>query len=406
MKKILSFFAAFSSVFSFHIYAQNLVSHDFDNGAMDVFFECTTKSPNYARVVNSRLKTYWVESGYDGGRVSKGAEACVEFSDFVSHKETWMGMKMNIANGHRNDTQSGVAQIFQFVDNANIFTWTGMLKYEYGDLRFVRRSGKNTSSMVDDVVVSNLARNQDHDIIIHYVLSGSNAGLVEIWVNGNLEYGAYNINFGFGNFNSNDVQHDDTYVELKIGQYNYQNDEYVPGEERIIYYDNVTWYNGGTEGYDVVNPDDDTSMPPLSNIVHLNKRNAQGFAIDGNHGGDNAQNIYLWSANSANVNQQWVEIDRGNGYFSYQKNGTNYCIDGNHGGANGQNVYLWACQSSNQNQHWKKVSTGGGSYRLEKRNAPGFALDGNRGGENRQNLYLWTIGESNQNQQWIFSGVN
>ncbi|GAA3510901.1 hypothetical protein GCM10022393_25690 [Aquimarina addita] len=150
----------------------------------------------------------------------------------------------------------------------------------------------------------------------------------------------------------------------------------------------------------VVNP------PTNSSVVHLRKRNASGFAIDGNWGGANTQNIFLWSQNAGNVNQQWNEIDRGNGYYSYQKVNTNYCIDGNNGGANGQNVYLWECSNNNQNQHWKKVDVGNGNYRLEKRNASGFSLDGNKGGVNGQNLYLWESNNSNQNQHWTFGSAN
>ena len=140
--------------------------------------------------------------------------------------------------------------------------------------------------------------------------------------------------------------------------------------------------------------------------VHMKKRNSQGFAIDGNRGGTNGQNVYLYSSNTKNINQKWNEIDRGNGFYSYQKANTNYCLDGNWGGKNGQSVYLWTCSDNNQNQHWKKVSAAGNTYRLEKRNAPGFAIDGNRGGANFQDLYLWQIGTSNQNQQWIFTEVD
>ncbi|GAA3510882.1 hypothetical protein GCM10022393_25660 [Aquimarina addita] len=155
------------------------------------------------------------------------------------------------------------------------------------------------------------------------------------------------------------------------------------------------------------NPLTDTNNPtiPTTTVVHMKKRNASTFAIDGNWGGSNRQNIFLWSANTNNVNQQWNEIDRGNGYYSYQKSGTNHCIDGNNGGANGQNVYLWDCGENNYNQHWRKVDVGGGSYRLEKRNSPGYSLDGGRNGVDGQNLYLWTSNNANQNQHWTFSTV-
>ena len=142
-----------------------------------------------------------------------------------------------------------------------------------------------------------------------------------------------------------------------------------------------------------------------SSIVHMTKRNASNFAIDGGQGGANLRNIYLNDENDGNVNQQWVEIDRGGGYYSYQKQGTEFCIDGNRGGANGQRAYLYTCSDDNQNQQWRKVAASGGTYRLEKRNSPSFSLDGNRGGENGQEIYLWETGDTNQNQQWFITPI-
>lgn len=135
-------------------------------------------------------------------------------------------------------------------------------------------------------------------------------------------------------------------------------------------------------------------------VVQWVKNNAPNFAIDGDKGGENGQNIYIWGANLSNVNQQWVEIDRGQGYFSYQKVDTIFCIDGGHGGTNRQNIYLWTCNDNNQNQHWKKVGTGSGNTRLEKRNAPNYSIDGDKGGENGQNIYLYRSDDNNVNQQW------
>lgn len=140
-----------------------------------------------------------------------------------------------------------------------------------------------------------------------------------------------------------------------------------------------------------------------STVVQMTKRNAATFAIDGNHGAANAQDVYLWSENADNINQQWIEIDRGNGFYTYQKVGTNHCIDGNNGGERRQNVYLWDCKDDNQNQHWLKVDVGNGNYRLQKRNAPEFSIDGRSGGENRQSIYLWSSNDANQNQHWFFN---
>lgn len=143
----------------------------------------------------------------------------------------------------------------------------------------------------------------------------------------------------------------------------------------------------------------------LKPVVSMKKSNTTSFAIDGNHGGVNGQNVYIWNYSSANQNQHWIEIDRGNGYYSYQKRNTNFCLDGNRGGENGQSVYLWQCGSGNQNQHWRKVSVNG-LFRLEKRNAPSFSIDGNNGGANGQNLYLWQSNNSNPNQLWEFTNEN
>jgi len=136
--------------------------------------------------------------------------------------------------------------------------------------------------------------------------------------------------------------------------------------------------------------------------VRLTKSNASGFAIDGGNGGANGQQIYLWGNDAGNVNQTWVEIDRGGGYYSYQKLNTTYCMDGGNGGANGQSVYLWTCDANSQNQQWQKISAGS-NFRLQKRNASGYSIDGGNGGANGQILYLWASDANNQNQQWIFS---
>lgn len=137
-------------------------------------------------------------------------------------------------------------------------------------------------------------------------------------------------------------------------------------------------------------------------VAHMRKLNAMSFGLDGGEGGANDQKCKLWSYDYNNINQQWEEIDRGGGYYSYQKRGTNYCLDGGEGGANGQAVKLWTRDDNNQNQHWKKINLNNGNYRLEKRNAPGFSIDGGNGGANGQSVVLWTSDSNNQNQAWNF----
>ncbi|WP_344928000.1 RICIN domain-containing protein [Aquimarina addita] len=142
-----------------------------------------------------------------------------------------------------------------------------------------------------------------------------------------------------------------------------------------------------------------------SNVVHITKRNSTGFAMDGQSGASERQNIYLWNADVSNGNQQWIEINRGNGYYAYQKQGTDYCIDGNNGGANQQNVYLWPCDTENPNQHWQKVDAGGGAYKLVKRNT-NYALNGGSGGAREQNVNLYNASSNSQNLHWFVTPLD
>lgn len=145
--------------------------------------------------------------------------------------------------------------------------------------------------------------------------------------------------------------------------------------------------------------------PSSSTVVHIKKRNDLGFAIDGNHGAANDQNVHLWSADEGNDNQQWVEIHREGDYYSYQKQGTNFCLDGGYDGANGQNVFLYSCGDANQNQQWQKIPTDSNYFKLQKRNASGFALDGGSGTFNGQNLGLYSSSSTSHNLQWSISPI-
>ena len=142
----------------------------------------------------------------------------------------------------------------------------------------------------------------------------------------------------------------------------------------------------------------------MAQTVVIQKQDTE-FAIDGNNGvSQELQQVYIWNTDVDNVNQQWVETDRGNGFYSYRKQNTSLCLDGGNGGENFQPVILFVCGDTNFNQHWRKVSTGGNSYRLEKRNAPGFSIDGNNGAERAQAIYLFDSNSANANQQWEFIG--
>ena len=147
--------------------------------------------------------------------------------------------------------------------------------------------------------------------------------------------------------------------------------------------------------------------PPVQDgrLVHITKRNAKGFAIDGGNGGSNGQNVTLSAANTSDEGQLWVEIDRGNGFYSYEKFGTNYSLDGNKGGARKQSVYLWQTSATNQNQQWQKQAVGDGGYKLIKRNASGFAINGGSGGAEGRGINMWSSASTNQNLQWFITPI-
>ena len=147
---------------------------------------------------------------------------------------------------------------------------------------------------------------------------------------------------------------------------------------------------------------------PLAFSATFNiQKNETEYSIDGNNGEVEGQQLYLWSTDTSNENQNWVQLDR-DGYYSYKKEGTNLCWDGGDGGENKQAVTLETCDESNYDQHWKKVKITSGTeiYRFEKRNDSDYSIDGNGGAENGQSMYLWSSNSDNVNQQWELTNLD
>ena len=379
--------------------AQNVVSHNFNNGSLRPFEVCTTQNPNYARVINGRVKTFWTQTGFNGTRMDMGAEICGHgLGQWLTYKEGWCGMIMTLGPDYPKNKRAAVAQIMGRKIDIGWSTWSGKLLIDNGDLKIDYRAGGGTGNIVEKMVYPDFPYQKEVAIIIHFVLSMEGKGKIEVWVDGVSKYKANNISLGLGEFENDRQIPGLSRTIFKLGQYNFDTSNYTPNETRTVYYDNITWYNGAN-GYNIVNPNPST-------VVHIRKRNATNFAIDGNQGGKDGQNVYLWSSNTSNQNQQWVEINRDGGFYTYQKAGTNYCIDGGKGGANRQNVYLWTCSANNQNQHWRKVSVGGGAFRLEKRNAPAYSLDGGSGGADAQNVGLYSSFVNSQNLHWLITPIN
>ena len=70
---------------------------------------------------------------------------------------------------------------------------------------------------------------------------------------------------------------------------------------------------------DDVTSDDITSsvINASEAVVTLRKANATSFSIDGGADASYNQSINLISFDSFSSDQQWLELDRGNGYYSY-----------------------------------------------------------------------------------------
>ena len=233
-----------------------LVSHNFDDGSIDPFTVCTTQNPNFVRAEDGRMITWWTEVGYNGTRMDKGAEACAD--QIVFNKEGWYGMNVELGADYPTHTSGAIAQIFGF--KTDFWSWSGLLEMIEGDLVAIHRRGGGGHT--EAIVYENFPNEEEFAIIVHYILSDQNNGVFQVWVDGELLYDAQNINFGMGDFTADDIQDvaNGNYTVHKIGQYNHTDTEYITDETRTVYYDNVSWYNGGAEGFDIVNPSVNTQQ--------------------------------------------------------------------------------------------------------------------------------------------------
>jgi len=252
MKRIYLVFAIMSLLFLgvAELNAQTLRTHDFNNGELAPFNACSVKDPNYTINENGRVKTFWVQSSFNGKRSTKGAEMCCD--DVIVRKHGWYGYTINLGADYQMDKQAGVAQIFQF-SRPTFWSWVVMMDMEEGDFTITHR-GPSPAAKTHAIVYPDFPKEKDMDIVIGFTLSKIGEGEVEIWVNGESRYHADSISLGFGTWDENDVQTGDhTYVTFKTGQYNYQAAKYSEGETSTVYYDNVSYYNG-ENGYDLVDP--------------------------------------------------------------------------------------------------------------------------------------------------------
>jgi hypothetical protein len=239
----------------------NTSSHNetgFENGTISPFTICTTQSPNYGQPFTKDgvpgMKFYWEQAGYDGTRMTKGAEAC---SNLNFYKEGWYGFHFYLPSpGYPTNKEAAIAQIF--AENG-CSSWAAMLIVRNNALYLQHRSACVTPTEV--LIAADIQRNAWKPVVIHFRASNQNTGLLEVWYAGagksSPNYSAANINFAWGVWNGDQLDNTvaDNMIKLKFGMYCYDTGNYSAGETRVVYYDNVSQLVGNPSGaYETVHP--------------------------------------------------------------------------------------------------------------------------------------------------------
>lgn len=234
----------------------------FEDGSIFPFMVCTTQNPNYGQPFTKDgvkcMKFYWTQVGFDGTRMDKGAEAC---SSLNFYKEGWFGFSFYLPSpGYPTDKEVAIGQIFsEGTTGGGCSSWSGLLIVRNNMLYLQRRTGCVAPTEV--LIASDIQRNAWKPVVIHFKASRQNAGLIEVWYAGagksNPTYRATGINFAAGAWvgDSLDSSIGDNMIKLKFGMYCYDSANYVTGESRVVYFDNVSMLmNNPGNAWETVHP--------------------------------------------------------------------------------------------------------------------------------------------------------
>lgn len=415
LKKAMLFVFVFLLGLSQSSFGQTLLTHHFNDGDYGGFEIPKTDQESRVNIVNKRVETHWQESLYNN--TNSGRKAQIRPDDNAYHftQEFWTGYWLKIHSDYMStntNTQACLMQIWGHNDTTGSANWYSMLKFDGrngGALTWQHRYNSVTATK-QALVYPNFPKDTFVRVVIRLKLGALGDGIVQIWIDDELRLSLFDQTIGWGDMNSTGM-YNNTYSSISYGQYNitpdaayadtYDEDDhyfdgYEAGETRTVTYDKVSLWNG-SNGYATVHPQGSSAPDDNFNII---KRNATGYGLDGGSGGSNGQNVSLHSSTS-HANLTWTEINRGDGYYSYQKLNTNYCLDGGDGGANNQNLELQENDETNYDQQWEKVDVGDGYYRIQKRSASGYSINGGSGGFNGKNVTIYANANS-QNMQWRF----
>ena len=100
----------------------------------------------------------------------------------------------------------------------------------------MHRSCMCERGMTRGVVMEDAPFGVDLNIVIGFVASQNEQGMFKVWVDGELMYSAEGTDFGFGQWEADDTMNrDNTYITLKLGMYNHDDETYTRGEERTVW---------------------------------------------------------------------------------------------------------------------------------------------------------------------------
>ena len=344
------------------------------------------------------IKLTWTETNYNGTRDGRGIELC---GGGAATKEGWMGFKFYPPSpGYPNNKDAGIGQIFQGGTNG-CSSWALMLQVTNGVLYVNHRHACVPPTRVQ---LGSLNYNAWNTVIVHFVASHLNAGTVEVWFNnttqGSPTYSVTGINFGYGAWDANDTETNDSGLGCKFGMYNYDDGHYTTGETRTIYYDNICKLIGNPfNAWNIVNPNVDGIVDDGTYQV-ISRHSGKVLDVASHHTGENS-NVQQYTYNGGD-NQKWTLFHQGNNVYQITGVESGKVLEtASTSTTNGVNVDIHTYTGAS-NQKWTISATDSGYYRLTPVSSSASCADvfGNSTADGA-NVQQYNYGGGG-NQQWIF----
>ena len=239
---VASFHAADASAAENNKDSRTRVEHNFSSNGLGPFSTTSTSNGNYVIRSNNRMKVYWAEENYQNNRRTRGAEIRVTRDEHdLAVGEYWTGFSMLVPDDFPSVGGTIVHQNFQ---NGNGTSgWFAVMVLQDDDIILSYRERKAASAIEDITLVSNYRRDRTYNFILRMRPEDRR---MEVWVDGSQKVNLRDVNVGF---------EPDQGRGCKWGMYTADVDNYIEGEERILYFDNIAhWLTTKNRGYDIVDP--------------------------------------------------------------------------------------------------------------------------------------------------------